>query len=87
MNLIIDGVKIFFLFGVSFLFLLPRESSLCVFLLLLYLCFVLLAGCLCKELQSQSRNNNDSKAFKALLVTLKATALNLSKIFKYAEGE
>ena len=40
-------------------------------------------GCLCKELQSRTQN---SRAFKAVLVTLKATALNLSKIFKYAEG-
>lgn len=41
-------------------------------------------SCLCKELQSP---NQDPKAFKAVLVTLKCTALNLPKIFKYAEGD
>lgn len=41
-------------------------------------------SCLCKELQTRPQN---SRAFKAVLVTLKATALNLSKIFKYAEGD
>ncbi|XP_066914246.1 uncharacterized protein [Clytia hemisphaerica] len=41
-------------------------------------------SCLCKELQTR---NPDPKAFKAVLVTLKASALNLSKIFKYAEGD
>jgi len=39
---------------------------------------------LCKELQSVDTN---SEAFKSLLTVLKCTALNLSKIFKYAESD
>lgn len=41
-------------------------------------------GCMCKELQSV---NGNVEAFKSLLTVLKATALHLPKVFKYAEGD
>lgn len=40
---------------------------------------------ICTKLQGSS--NGNVKSFQSLLIVLKATALNLSKIFKYAEGD
>ena len=40
---------------------------------------------ICTQLQSSS--NGNVKSFQSLLIVLKATALNLSRIFKFAEGD